>query len=158
VVALPFLIWKWSVYLTRRRVSYSSLRDQVSIPMKAVLFFIVPILVAMAAADTSQHIARDQILDRLQALNGDYHISVNGKAADNPSEILATLKKLDWLPAHHSSPTKRISVQISDAAPITLELARDSGDPREYWVFYPKYYITKRNEVGRIVTPMFDAY
>jgi hypothetical protein len=158
IVALPFLIWKWSIYLTRRRVSYPSLRDQVPIPLTAVLFFIVPILVAMAAADTSQHIAHDQILDQLAALKDGYHISINGRAAENPSEVLAALKKLDWLPAHHSSPTKSISVQISDGSSVTLQLARDSGNPSEYWVFDPKHYITRHNEIGRIITPLFDAY
>ena len=126
--------------------------------MKAVLFFIVPILVGIAAADTSQHFAHDQVLDKLDAIKDDYRISINGRQAQNPSEILAALKKLDWLSAHHSSPTKRISVEISDDSCIRLQLARDSGNPREYWVFYPRYFITKSNEVGRIVTPLFDAY
>jgi hypothetical protein len=158
VIALPFLIVKWSTYLARRKVSYPSLRGQVCIPWKVVLFFAVPILVAIAAADTSQHIAHDQILDQLKTLKGDYHVSVNGRAVQNPSEILSSLKKLDWLPAQHSSPTKRITVELSDKSHIILELARDSDEPREYWVFYPKYYITKSNEIGRIITPLFDAY
>lgn len=127
-------------------------------PIKAILLFIVPIFVAMAAADTSQRIARDEILDMLDALKGDYYISINGRATEAPDEIVAALKKVDWLAAHHSSPTKRIIVEISDGSHIVLELARDSNNPREYWVFYPKYYVTKSNEIGRIVTDLFNAY
>jgi hypothetical protein len=60
---------------------------------------------------------------------------------------------------HHSNPTKRINVEISEGSHhIVLSLARDSSDPREYWVFYPKYYITRHNEIGRIVAPVFDSY
>jgi hypothetical protein len=158
VAALPFLFFKWSTFQARRRASYPSLRDQVPMPMKAVFFFIVPILVGIAAADTSQHFAHNQVLAKLDALKDDYRIFTNGRQAQNPSEILAALKKLDWLSAHHSSPTKRISVEISDDSCIRLQLARDSGNPREYWVFYPRYFITRSNEVGRIVTPLFDAY
>jgi hypothetical protein len=158
LVALPFLIWQWSTYVSRRRVSFPSLRDQVPMPVKAVLFFIIPILVAGAAAETSKKIAHDRVLERLQALKDDSRILVNGKATTNSHEILAILKTLDWAPAHHSSPTKRITVQISEHAPMTLELARDSSVPREYWVFYPKYYITRINEIGRVTTPLFDTY
>src|SRR5438309_10356188 len=83
-------------------------------PIRSALFFGVPILVSMAAADTSQRLTHDQILDKLDALKGDYHISISGRAAQNPGEIVAALKKLDWLAAHHSSPTKRTTVEISD--------------------------------------------
>jgi hypothetical protein len=77
----------------------------------------------------------------------------------DPEQISAILKTLNWLPTHHSSPTKRISVEIfDDPRHIVLSLARDSGNPREYWVFYPKYRITASNEIGRIVTPLFDGY
>ena len=73
--------------------------------------------------------------------------------------MLSALKTLRPLSAHHSSPTKRINVHISEGSHrIALSLARDSSDPREYWVFYPKYYITRYNEIGRIVTPVFDNY
>jgi len=144
--------------LARIKVSYPSLRNQVHIPLTTVLFFGVPILVATAAANTSQHIAHDQILDQLAALKDDYQISINGRAAQNPSEILTALRKLDWLPAHHSSPTNRVSLQISGGSQVTLQLARDSSNPREYWVFDPKHYVTRHNEIGRIITPLFDAY
>jgi hypothetical protein len=158
IVALPFTFFNWSNYLTRRRISFPTLRDQVPMPMKSVLFFAIPILIGLAAGETSREIAHGQVLDKLDSLKSDYHVSINGKAAPNPDQILATLKTLDWLSAHHSSPTKRINVEISDHSRIVLSLARDSANPREYWVFYPEYYITASNEIGRIITPLFDEY
>ncbi len=95
----------------------------------------------------------------LQSFAGDYHVIVNGKPAENPDEVLATLKSLHWIFPHHSSPGRTIGIEISDQSHrVSLWLSRDSGDPHEYWVFYPKYYITKRNEIGRIITSLFDAY
>jgi hypothetical protein len=41
---------------------------------------------------------------------------------------------------------------------LLLWVCRDSDNPREYWVYYPKYLITTYNEVGRLVTPIFDGY
>ena len=41
---------------------------------------------------------------------------------------------------------------------LVLRLARDSGDPKEYWVFFPKYGITSSSEIGRIKTSSFDSY
>jgi hypothetical protein len=142
LIALPFSLYYWSTYKS----------------LKSVLFFAIPFVIAWCACDTLQEIARAQILDQLDSLKADYHFSINGKTAMKPEQILAALKTLDFLPAHHSSPTKRINVEISDHSRIVLWLARDSGNPREYWVFYPNYYTTARNEIGRIITPLFDEY
>ena len=74
---------------------------------------------------------------------------------------------LHWLPAHHSNPTKRLKIRISNHVPrLFLLLARDSGDPteywvfwpREYWVFNPKYRLTADHDIGRIKTHLFDTY
>jgi hypothetical protein len=52
-----------------------------------------------------------------------------------------------------------IDVDISYGSEhMMLRLARDSGDPKEYWVFFPKYRITSTNEVARIKTAAFDSY
>ena len=95
----------------------------------------------------------------LESFRANYQLAVNGKAAENSDQILTTLKTLRWISPHHSSPTRKITLEISDTSHrLVLWVCRDSGDPREYWIFYPKYLITAHNEVGRIVTPIFDAY
>jgi len=158
VIALPFLIWNWLRFIILRRRAEPSARGTIPFPTKSVLFFVIALAITMAAAQTSEEIAHNQILDELDALKGDYGVSINGRVAENPTQVVAMLKKLDWLHAHHSSPTRRITVQISDDPDIVLQLARDSSNPKEYWVFYPKYFITRSNEIGRIITPLFDAY
>ena len=79
-------------------------------------------------------------METLGAFDERSQISINATPAPNPKDVLLALKTLRPLSPHHSSPTKRINVEISEGSHhIALSLARDSGDPREYWVFYPKY-------------------
>jgi hypothetical protein len=142
VVAFPF-----TVYYFQRK------------PLQSGLVFGIPIIVSFCICDGSQRFARDQVLEKLDALGETYQISINATPAPNPKEVLSAFRALRWLSAHHSSPTKRINVEIADGSHhIVLSLARDSNNPREYWVFYPKYYITRHNKIGRIVTPVFDNY
>jgi hypothetical protein len=127
-------------------------------PIRSVLFFTIPILVTLVVGETSKHLGHDEVM-RALSFAGDYRVTINGKPAEHPDEVLATLKSLHWIFPHHSSPSRTIAVEISDQSHrVILWLSRDSGDPHEYWVFYPKYYITKRNEIGRIITSLFDAY
>jgi hypothetical protein len=126
IVALPFFVWNWSSFLGRRN----------RMPIKSILFFAIPILIALAASETSTGIGHDEVLRKLNSLKENCRVSINGKAAPNSQEIVSVPKTIDSLPAHHSSPTKRINIDITDHAPrLVLSLARDSGDPREYWVF-----------------------
>ncbi len=85
-------------------------------------------------------------------------VHVNGREVSNRAEVLGTLQELRDLPAHHSSPTKRFSIDILGPSQVSLVFARDSSDPHEYWVFYPKYLITRSNPIGRLKTAIFDAY
>ncbi len=142
LIALPF-----SFYYFRRA------------PLRSALFFGVPLLIFMGTASTSQDIAHHEVLRKLNSLSDASNVTINGQPASNSKQVLLALKALDWIPPHHSNPTKHIGLQITDrSSPILLALARDSGDPREYWVFYPKYYLTRINEIGRIRTPLFDEY
>jgi hypothetical protein len=114
------------------------------------------VFVTLVVGETSKHIGHDKVMGALRSFAGNYHVAINGKSMGNPDQVLTTLKSLHWIFPHHS--TRTIGVEISDQSHgLVLWLCRDSGDPREYWVFYPKYRITSHNEVGRIVTPLFDA-
>jgi hypothetical protein len=142
LIALPF-----SFYYFRRA------------PIRSAVFFAVPLLVFMGAASTSQSLAQERVLGTLElCLPGNSTVLVNGHEVSNSAEVLSTLRELRQLPAHHSSPNARFSVDIRGPKSLSLVLARDSGDPREYWVFYPTYMITRYNEIGRIRTSTFDAY
>jgi hypothetical protein len=128
-------------------------------PIQSGLVFGIPLIISFCICDGSQRFAQDQVLEKLSGLGDISQISINATPASYPNDVLLALKTLRWLSPHHSNPVKRITVEVSDGSRhILLSLARDSGNPREYWVFYPKYYITRYNEIGRIVTPVFDKY
>ena len=124
-----------------------------------LIVFIVSVATGMAAASTSCGIGHREVLRKLESLDPESHITIDGQEVRNTKEILGVLKAIDWLPYHHSHPTKRISVSVSDHAPrLELSLARDSSNPQEYWIYWPKYHVTAQNDIGRIRTTLFDSY
>jgi hypothetical protein len=142
LVAFPF-----TVYYFQRK------------PIQSALVFGIPLVILFCICDGSQRYAQDRVLETLGAFGERSQTSINATPASNPKDVLLALRALSSPSPHHSSPTKRINVEISEGSHhIVLSLARDSSNPREYWVFYPKYYITRHNEIGRIVTPVFDNY
>ncbi len=160
LVAVPFFVVNWLIYVVRKsRARRLAAAITPKLPLKSVLFFAVPVLSALCVGAVSKSIGRNEIIQTLDSLSSAARVSIDGKAADKPGDILSVLKKTRWIYPHHSHPTKRINVEIADESQsLLLSLGRDSDDPREYWVFYPKYWITSGNEVGRIVTPVFDGY
>ena len=155
LATVPFILFFWGPGSNARKKSdgWARLAD---ITMSA---FVISCVVGVCACCTSQEIARSTVIQNLDSAGDDYRISINGKTAPNGQQVLLALKALQWTPGHHSNPTKRIGVDLfSDSHHIFLSLARDSDDPREYWVYYPNYRITAMNEIGRIKTPIFDGY
>jgi len=125
---------------------------------KGTAVFIVAVIVGLLIGATSTSIGRLEVLRFLERQSDKHTVSINGHQVQNSDQIVNTLKNLAELPAHHSSPTKRIAIDISDHSHLVLWLGRDSNNPREYWVFYPRHFITLSNEIGRVITPLFDAY
>jgi hypothetical protein len=161
LIALPFFLVNWFSYVAKRgRARWShSTSVQYKFPIKSILFFSIPVLTVPFVGSLSRSVGCAEVMRAIHSLTNDVRVSINGKPIGNSEKILSALKSLHWVYAHHSSPSRRINIQICDQSRcLVLSLARDSGDPREYWVFYPKYYITARNEVGRVITPIFDAY
>jgi len=159
LIALPFFVYNWLAYVIQRARAEPSVRSEIRKPIRSILFFAVPIIVTLVVGELSKSIGQDQVISALASLHSDYQIRVNGKPAKDRDEILTVLKKLHWIFPHHSHPTRRIDVEVSNQSQhLVLWVCRDSDDPREYWVFYPKYLITAHNEVGRLVTPIFDGY
>jgi hypothetical protein len=165
LIALPFLIVNWFYYVTRRARARRDPSVSYKFPIKSVLFFSVPLLTALCVGSLSKSMAQEEVLSTLRSLTRDARIFVNGNPVEDSGEILSALKTIHWVYPHHSSPSNAINrndftrIEICDhSRHIVLLLGRDSGDRREYWVFYPKYHITTGNEIGRVITPVFDAY
>ena len=160
LAALPFFVTNWLIYVVRKsRDRRLPATIAPKLPIKSILLFAVPMLSALCVGAVSKSIGRNEIIQTLDSFSNAARVLIDGKAADKPGDILSVLKKTRWIYPHHSHPTKRINVQISDESrSLLLSLGRDSDDSREYWVFYPKYWITSGNAVGRIVTPVLDGY
>lgn len=159
VIALPFLVYNWLVYMIRGARAERNLGPRVRKPICSILFFAIPVLLGLVAGETSKRIGHDHVRRALESFRSDYQLRVNGKPVPNSNEILAILKTLHWTLPHHSSPTNRLDIEVSDQhRRVLLWVSRDSNHPQEYWVFYPKYLLTAHNEVGRIITPIFDGY
>ena len=102
---------------------------------------------------------RIEVKELLDQLSVDPCVAINGVLIDNPDRIMAELRQVAPRLAHRSHTTLRIKVEIAgDGEKLLLWVERDSANPREYWVFYPKYDYTSRHEVGRIITEVFDDY
>lgn len=157
-MALPVFVVNWLIYLVSKvRARRGAVAVAAKFPFKSVLFFVLPILTVFCVGFISKSYAQDEVISALNSFSSDARVLVNGESTENPFDIIAVLKKTWQVYPHHSHPTKRIDVQISDESrSLVLRLGRDSDDPREYWVFYPKYYVTSSNEIGRVITPIFD--
>jgi hypothetical protein len=157
VGAAPFLMVSWSNYLGRRP------EDRL-FPLKSTLFFVVPVLVGLFAAGISTLIAQCEVEDFLASVSDRYTISIDGHLTQNRQQVLDALKQFTNLPAHHSSPTRELHVDISDPPRhLQLSVTRDSSDPHEYWVFAPSpsklaSRAAMKKDIGHIRTTVFDEY
>jgi hypothetical protein len=162
LIALPIFLLNWFFYIYRcyaKRESLSRPTGPNKAPMKSNRAFLIPILAFFVISFLSVSTAREQVHNRINSLSPSYTVSVNGAVVQNSKDALYALNDLHWEWGHHSHPTKKINVVISDQSNhIVLTLARDSEYSREYWAFLPKCCITSAAEIGRIVTPVFDSY
>ena len=154
LISAPFFLFSCIPYLASKNSSPVSRLASVSF-----VVFVVSIVVCLLASATGVSIARYEVIDRLREVGDNCETSINGKPVQSPKEILSVLRSFRVFPAHHSSPTHAMNINIRDGSEqLILRLARDSGDPKEYWVFLPKYSITSSSEIGRIKTSAFDSY
>jgi hypothetical protein len=86
-------------------------------------------------------------------------VSINGERATDPEGALDMLRSMCGYWAHHTHPEGRILIDIrSNRGRLVVRLGRDSGRPDEYWVYYPRYYVSNIDEIDRIRTHLLDNY
>jgi hypothetical protein len=151
LTSCPFLLLNWFRF-------WRSGNDSQLFPIKTVIVFVGAVVLSLVTCWTATPIARMEVLASLDRPWANQRVAINGEVAQNAEEILNALQKMREVPAHHSSPSHEIRIDISDRSHLRLVLARDSDNPREYWIFYPRHFITQRNEIGHIISPLFDAY
>jgi len=154
VGVLPWFIFKFF----RFRVAYwNPSMASVRFPIISVSLFLVPIMFMSLAGNILAFHERHRVLQFLNNPVADESVTVDGILSTNANVVLAALKNLAPLAAHHSHPPETLMVDIrSSRGELHLNLGRDSGDRHEYWVFSPTYWVTTRNEIGRLQTTAFD--
>jgi hypothetical protein len=160
-VASPFLIVNWAKFYMKKRsrAAFPAYVAGVEFPIKSVVFFVTASLVVLVTGSAATTVARQTAVSFLQQPPEQLHVLVNGRPVQNGDEIVLSLRAIASHSAHHSHPTTHIRVEIRHSQRnLVLELGRDSGIPREYWVFCPTGGITSSNEIGRITSPLFDGY
>jgi hypothetical protein len=160
IVTLPFLIVNWTRYMRGPAPDDpSGVKPPASFPIKSLGFFVIPALVAAVIVSVMTSYARSEVLEFIRGISGDSTVYINQQPAHDAVSIISALKQLAPYAGHHSYATKRIRVDIhGDKGALALELGRDSGNPHEYWVFYPRSWVTLDNEIGRITTSALDGY
>jgi hypothetical protein len=156
IVATPFFFIAW--------FNGSSPHKRWRASSVIALLFPICIVLGWLVSLTSTSIAQSQVAEFLESVSDHCTISVDGRIVQNRDQVLATLKGFANLPAHHSSPTRELHVDISDPPRhLQLVLARDSSDAHEYWVFAPSpsklaARLAMKKDIGHIKTSVFDAY
>lgn len=159
IIALGFLLVNFAHYMNKRSASpFSTGNAEPAFPVKSAVVFVGSALLILFIVLSATSLSRREVLEFIsdaQTLN----VYVNNQPASNSDEIVAALKTLQPVAAHHSHPTRMIKIELhSDNRVVTIECGRDSASAQEYWVFYPKYGITSNNEIGRITTSALDSY
>ena len=156
IVAAPFFFIAWfKVWSGRKEPRAFSIIG---------LLFPISLVVGFLASLTSTSVARAEAHEFFDLLSDKCVIAINGKPIQNRDEILNALRAFSDLPAHHSSPSHRIVVELSDPPrQLSLLLARDSSNAHEYWVFSPSpsrvaFRAQMQKDIGHIVTTTFDQY
>jgi len=103
--------------------------------------------------------ARSAIRQLLNAPDGEFVVTVNGRSAPNSGAVLGAIRGVRLRMAHHTYPDHAIPVVIrrnQDVLEVTLK--RDSGLAHEYWVFWTREGENpNRLEIGRLETSVFDT-
>jgi hypothetical protein len=121
---------------------------------------ILPLVGILALAeDVSENRARRELRAAVAQSSG---VAIEGRAVQDPAPVLAALQRVTHVPAHHSSPTTRVHLELTGGPrPVAVTLARDSENPAEFWVYRPGrnwHNDPLGQDAGRLVSRDLDAY
>jgi hypothetical protein len=128
----------------------------------AILVIVVPLsLLWIGLSLRSDAKQRERIVEWLDSHSGPYKIRINGSEVGDSTAIVAALKTVTDVGAHHSHPAELFRVEVmTDSGSLELILGRDSERPDEYWVFPldRKRFEDLGNEIGRVTTATLAPY
>ena len=157
VIAVPFLLADCARFIKAQPV------NRLGAPQfnfsRTMSLFVISCLTVITISTAMSIYARHDVLKFVHGLSGNYTVYVNQQQVREPDNMVSALKEVAFYWGHHSHPTKRIHLLIrNDVRDLRLELARDSDNPQEYWIFYLDQDLTSENEIGRITTSAFNEY
>jgi hypothetical protein len=89
-------------------------------------------------------------------------VSVNGQLVSDSATVFSALRRLTHVPAHHSSPTTPIHLELAYGhRVVAVTIARDSENPIEFWVYRPGpnwHNDPLGQDAGRIVSRELGDY
>jgi hypothetical protein len=112
----------------------------------------------VAYREAEAWLVRRTIREVLNAPDNEFFVMVNGQPAANGTPVVEAIRGVHLSLANHTHPDHETSIAIRRKQNLLeLTLARDSGLPREYWVFWTREKGNpNRLEIGRIKTSIFD--
>lgn len=126
-------------------------------PFKSGACMILSILTTMLISHLIMSDIRAKVKHHLKNITSDSILTIDGKAMTNMQSIVDELLKVKHIPPNHSHPEKEFIVKIlNNSKMLTLKVGRDSRKKDEYWIFYPKYFVSSSNEVWKIRSHIFD--
>jgi hypothetical protein len=129
-------------------------------PWVVAAFFLILLLIAglVGARNVKALRARNAIRQMLDAPDNEFDVKLRDRSAPDAGAVLQAVRGIRLRMSHHSYPAHEITVVIRGKhGPLELTLARDSGLPREYWVFWTREEgHPNRLEIGRIETSVLD--
>ncbi len=113
--------------------------------------FIITCILTMSLFSTIKTHGYNEFLNTLEVLRPlEITIEINHRKVDT-AHALADFNKIQRMRPHNSSPISKVPVRIvTQTQTYHLEIGRDSQNPNEFWIFYPKFLVTTYNEIGRI--------
>ena len=126
------------------------------IPFITLIVFIGIIALMFLVSSIIKREAQKEVMQLLTAEIKS--VQVNGTAILYFQDFITELRNMDDSLSryHHTHPTRVFKVVLETTkGTLNLNLARDSGNPNEYWVFYPGYQSTTSNDIGKILTLTF---
>jgi len=128
-------------------------------PFRSFLCFISSIFIPIVFGYGMKSTACEKVKSFLNEVYSDAQVYINGQKIKDPNQIIDEIKTVALLPVSASHTIKKIHIDIKNHdETLRLVLGRDSRNIQEYWIFYPKYRYTSKNEIGRIITNLFDEY
>lgn len=150
-IIIALVLWVYSksnLYINNKKEINNIELKRKNIEVKVAILFIFIFLITFVFINFDTKLAKNKLNSIL--MEEIYSLDINGNNLNSKNSLLVAIKDMCNRPPHHSHTIKKLTLTIKTSTEsFDLELLRDSQDPNEYWVYFPKY---SRSAIGRICT------